>query len=760
MELTVEPVWPWPIVVGLAAALVASVVQTYPARVAHLAPWLRRSLIGLRLLTAAILVMAMFRPAVRFSETDTQSAELVILADRSASMGTPDGPGGVTRRRGLVRTMEEAAPTLERAQEQVELRLLDFATAASASESLTDEADGDFTAIGAVLNELRREDTGKRLLGVILMSDGAQRAVPPDDDDPRTAARSFAEQRGVPIHTVTFGTADLSTAGLDLAVEDLLVDPFTFEKKTVPVRTQVRLRGAAGRPVRVQLLQEDRRGLVPGQSGPLRPVPFATGAKPALEHTPRANDELLPVELSLVAELPGEYKIAVEVVPLDGELKETNNRLETLLSVRKGGLRVAYFDILGRNESKFLEKLNRTAKIQLNWQVMLPGKFAERTEISPEWFQPGTYDVFILGDVPASAFRRGTVDLLAQLAARVADGAGLMMLGGAQSFGAGGYADTPLASLLPVEMRSDERIEPGEYNPAQHIERKLQMMPTRSGLQQHYIMNVAARDNQQTWAELPPLLEANRIVPKQTADVLAETPDGIPLLVVAESGPARTMAFAADSTWTWHMHGFADLHQRFWQQAIFWLAHKELEGDLPVWVSIEPRNFAPQGKVTIQFGSRDENRVPVPDAEFTLTVQKPDGSTQSVTPQTGSGQPFAMFEQTDLPGDYWVTVAATRQGVSLGPPATARFIVDPLDPERDNPAADPDLMAEIAAITGAATIPPEQFPTFLDGLLTSGLTTELTKYTQVNLWDNWPILLMFVLLLSVEWFLRKRKGLV
>ncbi len=67
-----------------------------------------------------------------------------------------------------------------------------------------------------------------------------------------------------------------------------------------------------------------------------------------------------------------------------------------------------------------------------------------------------------------------------------------------------------------------------------------------------------------------------------------------------------------------------------------------------------------------------------------------------------------------------MTARASVNGKSTGLPTLSRFIVETRDPELDNPAADPDLMAEIASLTGASVVPPEKLGTFLDDLLKSG----------------------------------------
>ncbi len=759
LRIIAEPVWSWPLVVLTGVLLIAVVLITYPPRVRHLSPGWRKLLIGMRLASAVLLIFALLRPALQFVELDPQSAVLVVLMDKSRSMTTADGPGGATRREMLVKTLVDAEPSLKRLADELEVRYLDFDAGVAPVDGPQGTPDGQFTAIGKVLDELRREDAGKRLVGIVLMSDGAQRASGDDDVDPRSAARRFAEQRGVPIHTVLYGTSELSTAGIDVAVESVLVKPDTFEKKTTPVQLQLRLSGAAGRKVTVKLKLENRTGKRAGESGELVDIPNSPEARPVIEVETRENSTVIPVDLSFVAEQAGEYKLAIEAVPLSGEVKVNNNRVETLITIRKGGLRIAYFDIW-RPEAKFLRRLNETAEVQLDWQVVLSGAQQPRTRIDPQLFEPGKYDAYIIGDVPAAVFRVGRTDLLDSLAQRVQEGAGLAMIGGRNNFGSGGYGATRLRDLLPVLMSPAEALPPGQVDPGRHYIRKLEMVPARDGLR-HYLMQIAPRDNEQVWRSLPPLGGANRLEAKsEHVDILAQSDDEVPLLFASDTGRARVVAFAADDTYHWWQYGHEDVHQRFWQQLMLWLSHKDLDADAPVWVRLDPRNFAPGSKVPMSFGARDAEKRPITDAEFRVDVLCPDGEKRKGSVLRAGEEGYGEFTDTTQPGDYWVTVTALQGGNAIGLPAMSRFIVDARDLELDNPAADPDLMAEIAAITGTVPLPPEQFGQFLEDLLSQGVSTEISRQTQVNLWDNWGLVGVFVLMMATEWYVRKKRGLV
>jgi hypothetical protein len=55
---------------------------------------------------------------------------------------------------------------------------------------------------------------------------------------------------------------------------------------------------------------------------------------------------------------------------------------------------------------------------------------------------------------------------------------------------------------------------------------------------------------------------------------------------------------------------------------------------------------------------------------------------------------------------------------------------------------------------------PEELPTLLDEIKQMPLDLEIETQVRQTPWDTWPFFLIFVGLLSAEWFLRKRWGMV
>lgn len=117
------------------------------------------------------------------------------------------------------------------------------------------------------------------------------------------------------------------------------------------------------------------------------------------------------------------------------------------------------------------------------------------------------------------------------------------------------------------------------------------------------------------------------------------------------------------------------------------------------------------------------------------------------------------FRETQLSGDYTIEVSATQKGQLLGA-ARTRFIVMEQDLELDNASADPDTMESVAKASGGRTIAPEQLSDLIGELTRKTAYLDVKQETKKSLWDQWPFFFVMVGLMTIEWFLRKRWGLV
>jgi len=360
---------------------------------------------------------------------------------------------------------------------------------------------------------------------------------------------------------------------------------------------------------------------------------------------------------------------------------------------------------------------------------------------------------------------------------------GLIMLGGYHSFGPGGFRDTPVGELLPIDIGPAQRQMFGEpIRKDVHLQGPVRMRPAPPLGPRHPIMQLVGGDRSTApgsaggqpggdalavWAQLPPLDGANlfpRRELKRNAIVLAEAdhPQRHPLLVAGQAGEGRVLAFAGDSTWRWQMLGFGDAHRRFWRQCILWLAKKDEQTEGRVWIRLAGRRVMRGARVEFALGAESAQGEPIQGASFDVVVHTPDGRAVDVRSTPREGESSADFRETETPGDYRIVVTG-RQGSDVLGTAEARFLVPDQDLELDRPAAEPTLMVQLAEMTGpagGASLAPEELPELLKRLAAKPPEIKKEVIAKVTYWDTWPFFLLFVGLLGGEWFLRKRWGMV
>lgn len=748
VRLSLNPVGGWPLIALVAVGVLLLVGLATTHRVA---PARRRWLMVLRLGAGLLLLCALLRPSMVWIETTRRQATLVVLLDGSRSMHVADEVGKRTRWQAAQAALQEALPAMRELAKLVQVKVYTFdeklRPVAMSADGLELESvpAGQQTAMGAALDEMLKQHAGERLVGVVLLGDGAQRANAPLDLPPQVAARRLADL-GFKLYTVAFGQARGIGEARDIAVEDLITNQTVYVKNVLPISGTLRSEGFAGQPLAVRLLWEE----APGE---MRPVA-------AQQLTPGEGSQQLAYEFNYEPPVPGEYKLTVEVEPQPRELLTTNNRISTFVTVLKGGLNVLYLCGEPLPEQKFIRwALDSSPDIKLDYLYIRANVPGTRPPDLPERLEPGKYDVYLISSLAASAFTR---EELRRLADAIDAGAGFMMIGGAHSFGAGRYRGTPLEQVLPIQIHPTEGQDfNAELRSDLHLLGAQQMRPTAIGLRQSLLQLAPGEQNQAAWQQLPPLDGANRFAGIQEgAVVLAETQDKAPLLVAREFGRGRVLAFAGDSTWKWWLAGHQTLHRRFWRQTVLWLARKDETSENRVWVKLDQRRFRPGSRVEFSAGAESPEGAPLPDAVLHAEITAPDGSSRRLTLRRQGDLHLGAYLDTRMPGDYSIVVEARQAETPLGS-SRARFLVYEQDLELDNPAADPSLLASLSAITGVERpIAPEQLPRLLEELQKQADKLEVETQVRRTLYDNWLLLVAFVTLLCLEWYLRKRWGLV
>jgi hypothetical protein len=223
------------------------------------------------------------------------------------------------------------------------------------------------------------------------------------------------------------------------------------------------------------------------------------------------------------------------------------------------------------------------------------------------------------------------------------------------------------------------------------------------------------------------------------------------------------------------MAGEGDAYDQFWRQVVLWLAFWDARTDQSVNIELPQRRFQVganiQFGVTVQaIGGATSNQSA---ADAQARMFRPDGSAEliAITATKGGFRGSIDPESTAMPGLYRLEVAASSDGQTLGT-AEREFVVMDRDREKSNLAANPDQIIRLANETkefgGRAFVDSERLSESLGELLDELIANPPTTKVEVPVtWrlgqtfnDAATFLCIFVAMLAIEWWLRKKWGLV
>ena len=731
----------------------------------------RRLLIALRAIAALVLLLAAIGPSLIRTDNKPAEAILIVAADTSRSMTLPDGDGG-DRWSTQVKAWKQLAAGMVQLDDALDVQLLTYDRSTSSISGATANAldemtpDGDLTDLAVATRDSIQAAAGKPIAGVVFFGDGAQTA-PIADLTGSSATQSAGAQRsvetlnllGVPFWPVPIGPAGGASASRDASVEALPESYRLFAGNEVDITFQLQARGLAGTQVPVRLTWIDAAG--------------KRDEAAVRTFVPRQSNERSALSIPLIAPEPGIYQLVVETDEQAGELVTSNNRQISFVEVRAGGGRILYlYGTVRQEQSAVRRSLRRFPDLDLTYDwVRSDRTWPVDLDVA---FKKGRFDIYILDDVDADALGEEQLEALKEV---IADGAGLVMLGGYHTYGPGGYANSTLADVIPIRMDNSVRSNPRSKQPRRagpipgHIAGPIKIELAKP----HPITSIGGGDEAHIWQDLPPLKGANRIVGPKVApgiEVLLQTASQQPLLVVGEYGRGRVATSAIDSTWQWRREGKTEEHRRFWRQMVLWLlAREESSGD-KIRIQLDSRRFAiedpPEFRATLDaLGDKpaavnlvteivDANEKVVP-LEATPIIRSGSDASNSVASIKGK-------LPTLKAGFYKLRVRPSDPSSKIEPAEMAFQAID-ASREMSRSMADPVYLRQLAQLTadhGGAAFAPDQIDELIETIAKRRRKAESPVVEKHRLgdgpWTGWLVFLIFATALTIEWYLRRSWG--
>jgi hypothetical protein len=608
--------------------------------------------------------------------------------------------------------------------------------------AITNLATGLKTGVG----EQEKEQRG----AVVLFSDGQHN----DGESPADLARVFAA-RGMPMFTVGFGS---QVRPRDLAVLQAEGPEAVFFEDRVRGEITLKDDMPAGAPFKLTVSAGDKllweRALTTeGRNVRKVAYDFAIGDYVKERMKAQRSD----VQMS---SLPLDFRVAVSQI--EGDRQPGNNAGSLRVRAVTQKRRILLLDGRPRWETRYLRNLfERDEQWEVNCVTvgMLRGEAGFARGTKPEQFplesgQLQSHDLIIFGEVPRATFKGDELAWLRDFVEK---------RGGAMVFidGARGrlreYADSPIGPLFPVDWKSTGAL--GVRDGLTRVS-----LTERSAGLAAFALAPDRAQNGEVWSALPAPRWVSGATPLAGAETLLEVEaSGQKLagVVLRPFGAGKALYQSFDESWRWRYEVADQHHVRYWNQVANWIAELPFAvRDKFVSLDAGAITYRPGDSADLRVRLRDGEGRPVTNATVDAVLYR-DGqraATIRLLADDNAGGLFRGRTAALEPGAYEVGIESVAIPASELK-ARTEFKVEPRETgELTQLSVNEDLLRQMAAAGGGEYLREENISRLADLLapMSQGKVIE----TDTALWQSYWWFVPVVLLLTAEWIIRKRTGLL
>lgn len=727
---------------GAGALLFVLTLVAY-VRARSVSPFVRVSLAVLRVSLITLVLVLLLRPMrVDRAAEPTEKPRLAVLVDTSCSMNTKD-EGNQSRLLAVAAALDKNEPMFrEKLEPKYDLEFFEFGEEVLPKTIYElrnrQEGDGLATDLAGALSGAVGQRSDRAIAAALVISDGRQIG----GGDAMEMA-TFLKSRKIPVWTVPVGSA---AEVKDIFVTATLNQNFLFVKQPGVVKVELAQSGFENWYGKVSLYREGE---------------YVTSQQALLKESTTKFQFLISEEHKGVVK----YTVAVE--PLTGEADTSNNRRSIFVRTTSEKPKVLLVEAEPYWDTRFLLRalqadpnLEVSSLFQLNAkkhfaiQERTSGETLEKERVQAALLLPRTkeelykYDCLILGRGIDQVLTSEQLKLLRDY---------LLERGGGIVFARGKSYENEnkdLAAIEPVvwdkDFLKDVRFEltsEGRLNPIFSFARG---QPT----------DVIIR-------ELPSLVSVTKVAQeKSLAVVLAKTQGEakeLAAIVYQRYGRGKVMTVGTTGLWRWSfipedLKEYDPVYALFWRQMIRWLIDESdfLPGQQ---ISFRTDRYTYFNGEKIRLVIRTKEIDPAayqPRIELNTPAGKKTLIPTSESAEEDSEKVFTATFTPEVEGEFEATLFS-----NIGQPREerARFTVYSDSMEKRFVSADHDLLAQLSRVTGGEQLKLDALEQFPERLRQFELLSR-EKSDPVDVWDRLSIFSLLVVILSIEWFVRRRVGLV
>jgi hypothetical protein len=571
------------------------------------------------------------------------------------------------------------------------------------------------TDISEIFTSIKKDEVN--LSSIILISDGVF----------NTGSNPYysAIKAGVPVLTIGIGD---TTRRKDIEIKKVLYNEMVYAETPTTIAATIQHYGFAGQEVTVDLNEGEK--LISSKKIKLS----STGIqKTTFDYNPESS---------------GERKLSVLITGLNGEFTKANNIKIFYLNVLSNKIKVL---LLTSSPSSDLSFIRNSLKKDENLTVN------SITQIS-------------------------SVNFLKDLNYSIVDSADILFLIGFPS------ETTPeglwkrvqnkiIIGKIPYFLTLSANI---SYNKLINIKPELSFTINQitSGYKQvqpeippefhdHPIIQHRSSRVLMDWNNLPPVLQPNNIFKaKPESKVISKVKFNnklmnSPLILIRNFSERKSVTILAKEIWKWKLQTAtkkSNLFDSFILNAVKWLNASDEQQRMKIISS--KKNYSQGERIEFSAQVLDESLNPVSDAEVKVKINSYKNSYESDLQLIDNGIYEGSIAVNEV-GDFNFTGEIFRKGVKIGDDK-GTFNIGEIDLETIEPVMNYNLLKLIAEETGGKYYSVKNYSEVLEHIAQINKSTSKEKISksEIKLWSSEWMLIFAILLFSLEWFIRKRIGLI